>query len=121
MKPLSTFACGALLLTAFSLSNAQNRESALARVNEEKNQGVLKHADPIVAEPVERAEPTAPDTKFILPSSDAERSQGSLLDTKVGPNGEDLFMKNNKYFYINGKGEKVKVKRSALMDKAKTS
>lgn len=120
MKPLSTFACGALLLAAFSLSNAQNPDGALARVDEEKSQGDLKHTDPVITESVETAE-TAPSTKFVLPATETEKSQGSLLDTKVGPNGEDLFIKNNKYYYFNSKGEKVKVKRSALMDKAKTS
>ncbi len=43
--------------------------------------------------------------------------QGSTID-KVGPNGEKLFMERGKYFYINDKGNKVKVKKRDVKDKS---
>jgi len=50
-----------------------------------------------------------------------KNSDRSILNNKVGPNGEELFMKRNKYFYLNEKGKKVKVKSSMLRDRAKHS
>lgn len=40
---------------------------------------------------------------------------------KVGPNGEDLILKKNKYFYFNEKGKKIKVRNSSLRDRPKHS
>ena len=43
--------------------------------------------------------------------------EGSTID-KFGPNGEKLFMERGKYFYINDKGNKVKVKKRDVKDKS---
>ena len=55
---------------------------------------------------------------FILPDYSGKHS---ILNNKVGPNGEELFMKKNKYYYIDGAGKKVKARRTDLTDKPKSS
>jgi hypothetical protein len=40
------------------------------------------------------------------------------VEDKEGPNGEAVFMENGKYYYMNEAGEKTKIKKSELRDKA---
>ena len=40
------------------------------------------------------------------------------VEDKEGPNGESVFMEDGKYYYMNEAGEKTKIKKSELKDKA---
>lgn len=45
----------------------------------------------------------------------------TTTETKVGPNGEDLIIKGNRFYYLDEKGKKVKVRKSELKEMAKHS
>lgn len=46
----------------------------------------------------------------------AEAWKGSKVDAFVGPKGEKVFMKGNKYYYYNDDGKRVRVKPKHLQD-----
>lgn len=125
MKKLFTLACGVALIAGCTVAHAQAEDSALARVDRKKNASKEEPAKNVTVTEVEEGENlkqvnVAPATKFVVPPAATDRnSKDAILNNKVGPNGEELFMKKNSYYYINNDGKKVKVKKSMLKDKAK--
>ncbi len=122
MKKLFILAWSVAMMSIFTLAHAQTRDTALARIDpkksNEKNEALLK-ADQVSAEETKATATTAPTAKFILPAPATDKS--SILNTKVGPNGEDLWIENNEIYYLNAEGVKVKVDKSALKNKPKHS
>jgi hypothetical protein len=43
------------------------------------------------------------------------------LNNKVGPQGEEVYIENRKYYYINSEGQKIKIKSTELREKPKHS
>ena len=125
MKKLFTLACGVALIAGFSVAHAQTEDSAIARVDSKKNAPKEEPAKDVTITGEEENESlkqvnVAPSTKFIVPPAATDKnSKDAILNNKVGPNGEELFMKKNSYYYINSDGKKVKAKKSMLKDKAK--
>ena len=115
MKKIQMILCSAALMGLCTLAQGQDRDST---------------STDYTPSPVEQSDTKSDDKK----TNDAERPaestdqqlqqdvdamqqnfEGATID-KVGPNGEKLFMKNGKYYYINEKGDKVKVKKSDVVD-----
>ena len=98
-----------------NFASAQTPDTTLARVDT-KNTDLEEGKSISRTKPTtNRSEETAPSTSFKLPN------QRSTLDSKVGPNGEDLIQKKNRYFYINNSGKKIRVRQSELKDRPKSS
>jgi hypothetical protein len=128
MKQLSTLLCSIALLCTFSFTLAQSQDTALARIDDnakvKKTDGrtsELKKPSATLREESQADEQNvAPGVKFVVPDS-KRNSNRSILDTKVGPNGEELFMESNDYYYLDGTGQKVKTNTKELKDKPKHS
>ena len=116
MKMVLTLACGIAMIC--NLAAAQ--DTTLAKI--EKTDPATKKKVVTEAQTrelvVEEAYAERVETKFTLPDDSGKRS---VLNNKVGPHGEALFMKNNKYYYLDDAGKKIKVKRIDLTDKPKSS
>ncbi len=125
MKKLFTSACSVAMLFLFSFANAQTQDTTLAKVDLQRNKvndNVVKRTttfDEIrTAEQSER--PAA--AKFVVPFNSTDRkSTPYLLDSKVGPNGEDLLNEGDELYYLDVNGNKIKAKASELKEKAKHS
>lgn len=53
-----------------------------------------------------------------LASKGAAQVTDKIYDGKVGPAGQTIYIdKNSKYFYIDGKGKRIFIKKSELRDK----
>jgi hypothetical protein len=114
MKRLFITVCSIALIYNYAL--AQDSDASLARVD--RNDATAKAKTSAVE--VKKTNVAESDNKtvrpaFILPA------KSSMLDNKVGPNGEALLMKKNKYYYIDQTGKKIKVRSSELKDKPKSS
>lgn len=127
MKKLFTLACSIAILAMFCSASAQSQDTALARNDQKedlkKSEGELKAMERSAYD-LEKKKGTSPENvepaaKFTMPLD--QNSKRSILNNKVGPNGEELFLEDGKYYYTNGAGEKVKVETSGLKDKAKHS
>src|SRR5688500_9041902 len=122
MKTTFTFACSVAIMNVFSFAHAQ--DTTLAKIDSRLSSKPVSAKEVQVNMPTEisrsqsaaTAVPAAFDLSVVKKNSDR-----SILNNKVGPNGEELFMKKNKYFCLNEKGKKVKVKSSMLRDRAKHS
>jgi hypothetical protein len=122
MRTTFTIACSVVIISAFTFAQAQ--DSTLAKVDSRTNSESpsakktqpLLSAETSINEPNVSTAPAAFDLSAVKKTSDR-----SILNNKVAPNGEQLMMKKNKYFYLNEKGKKVKVKTSMLRDGAKHS
>lgn len=62
--------------------------------------------------------PQSTDQELEKDAEEMERNLETATLDKEGPNGEKLFMERGKYFYYNGEGKKVKVKKSEVRDKS---
>ena len=115
MKMVLTLACGAAMICNF----AQAQDTTLAKID--KTETTIRKKEEMTT-PVLIIEDVSAEkrseSKFNLPDYSKKHS---ILNNKVGPNGEDLFMKRNKYYYIDGAGKKVKARRTNLTDKPKSS
>jgi hypothetical protein len=97
--------------------------------------GVYGQDDPTLAknnEPtgIEAAEPESPPDQKIekAPLELAPVNSQSFIiikrtatENKVGPQGEDLIIKKNRFYYLDEKGKKVKVRNRELKQKPKHS
>ena len=123
MKKLFTLVSIAAVLGVCTLAQAQSQDTSLARIdNNKKDEALPKAPEKQTGNTDERVSvpPNAEtNAKFILPHVNEKNSKGSL--NKVGPQGEDVFMENRKYYYINSEGQKVKVKSTELREKPKHS
>jgi hypothetical protein len=116
MKIIFTLTCSVAMMCHF----VQGQDTALAKID--KMEGtVKKEATTKIEAPVLKVEEVAPgesESTFKLPDYSGKHS---ILNNKLGPNGEELFMKKNKYYYIDSAGRKIKVRRNDLTDRAKSS
>ena len=117
MKLVFTLACSAAMICNF----VQGQDTTLAKVDKmertiKKNVATQKEAS--VLEVEELSTEKKSESTFVLPDYSGKHS---ILNNKVGPNGEELLMKKNKYYYIDGAGKKVKARRTYLTDKPKSS
>jgi hypothetical protein len=126
MKKLFTLACSVAMLNTFLLVDAQSQDTALAKIDQkldveeqkQKLDGPKHDLSPLEQPSVDIH--TAPVEKFVLPFNSLEQKR-SILNTKVGPNGEELMMEKDFYYYLDEHGNKVKVKLTELRDKPKHS
>lgn len=124
MKKLFTIACSVALLNIFSLAHAQTQDSTLAKAEVKKST-----PNPAVGEiattTMEKSSIVSTPSSTVSPLTQFKiedvRMKRSALDNKVGPNGEEVLMRNNKFYYLDDQGKKVKVRSSALQDKPKHS
>lgn len=126
MKKLSTLASSVAMLAIFFSAQAQSQDTALARIDQNENlkksenqRKVKRSAYDMEKETEKSPASVAPATKFILPLD--QNSKRSILNNKVGPNGEELFLEDGVYYYLNSKGVKTKAESSLLKDKPKHS
>jgi len=115
MKKVFTLACSAAMIFNF----VQGQDTPLAKIDERES--TKTSATKVEAQVLDVEEVSAEkksESTFKLPDYSEKRS---ILKTKVGPNGEELFMKKNKYYYIDGAGKKVKARRTDFTDKPKSS
>ena len=129
MKKFIAIACGAAFLHVCSLAFAQNQEIASVKYSSVNK---TEKADNINTPPTNEAvtaneEVTKDAAKIESSNFDQVRTSYQLredhkkydINNKVGPNGEEIFLKDSKYYYLNDKGKKVKVKNAQLKDKPK--
>ena len=115
MKMVFTLACCVAVVSNL----AQAQDTTLAKID--KMESTKKKASTEMEKPVTYVEEVSPEKSgatFKLPDYS---EKNSILNNKLGPNGEELFMEKNKYYYIDGAGKKIKAKRSDLTDKPKSS
>lgn len=123
MKKLSILLSSVVVLFLFATVHAQSQDTALARVD---NKTTLKKADPVkktsISSETNSSESgaVAPHAKFVVPEM-KDRKSTDLLDSKVGPNGEDLLIDRNGYYFVDDKGKKVRIDTKGLRDKPKHS
>src|SRR5687767_2306270 len=117
MKMVLTLACSAAIICNF----AQGQDTTLAKIDKPEST-IKKNAATEIEASVLDVEKVSAEKKsestFKLPDNSGKHS---ILNNKVGPNGEELFMKKNKYYYIDSAGKKVKARRTNLTDKPKSS
>src|SRR5688572_18364902 len=105
---------------AITCNFAQGQDSTLAKIDQRES-SIKKDALTEIEAPVTTVEEVSavkPEPTFRLPDYSGKHS---TLNNKVGPNGEQLLMKKNRYYYINDGGKKVKARKSILRDKPKSS
>ena len=125
MKKLSGFLFSVAVLFLFSMAHAQTQDTALARID---NKAMTKMTDGTITESTNLSEEretmgeiAAPEIKFIVPESRDRKSKSSVLDSKAGPNGEDIQVDKNGYYFVDDAGEKVRIDAKDLRDKPKHS
>jgi len=115
MKKVFTLACSVAMICNF----AHGQDATLAKIDErESTTNAATKVEVKVSDVEEVATEKKSESTFILPDYSEKHS---ILKTKVGPNGEELFMKKNKYYYIDGAGKKVKARRTDFTDRPKSS
>ncbi len=123
MKKLLTTLSIAAALSTCTLA-VQSQDTALARIdNTKKTDSLPKETEKqsgINEDGTAEQANVEPHSKFILPEVNEKNSKGSL-NNKVGPQGEEIFIENKRYYYINSEGQRVKVKSTELRDKPKHS
>ena len=124
MKTLSGFLFIATILAFYPTAQAQSQDTALARIDTKE---IQKKADKPFNEAVRSSdnlsvenEAVAPQVKFVVPEA-RDRSSKGILDTKAGPNGEDVQMDKQGYYYLDDGGKRVRIDSKALRDKPKHS
>ena len=129
MKKFIAIAYGAAFLHVCSLAFAQNQEIASVKYSSVKKTEKADNINtvPTKAAVIENEEGTKDVAKSESSNFEQVRTSYQLrednkkydINNKVGPNGEEIFLKGNKYYYLNDKGKKVKVSTAQLKDKPK--
>ena len=114
MKKVFTLACSVALICNF----AHGQDATLAKIDEREVTTNATKVEVQVSNVEDAVTEKKSESTFKLPDYS---EKNSILKTKVGPNGEELFMKKNKYYYIDGAGKKVKARRTDFTDKPKSS
>jgi hypothetical protein len=123
MKTLSGFLFIIAILSFFPSSQVLSQDTALARVDTKE---IEKKTDKPFNEGVKSSENSSVETeestqvKFVVPEM-RDRSSKGILDSKAGPNGEDVQMDKQGYYYLSEDGKKVRINSKDLRDKAKHS
>src|SRR5690606_27211039 len=104
----------------FLASHAQNLDPAIARVDDRSNKIPSKTLlEGSVSATDEASKIT---TNFVVPTTSAQRGSAEwILEHKAGPNGEDLLLEDNNFFYIDETGKRVDVGVADLKDRPKSS
>ena len=120
MKKLFTLVNSTLLLTICGTVFAQPGDAALAGINYQNetnsNEAKTINEPPGVKEVGNAAIEIAPITFEPFKMIDRTRSE-----EKVGPQGEELILKGNRFYYLNENGKKVKVRKNDLKSRPKHS
>ena len=124
MKTLSGFLFAVAIFLLPSPTQGQSSDTALARIDTktlEKKAGMpvsdaVKSSEELTSE----NETIAPQAKFIVPEIRDQKST-DFLDTKAGPNGEDIHADRQGFYYLDEAGEKVRIDTKAMRDKPKHS
>jgi hypothetical protein len=98
-------------------NNKENKDNTVDNTSGEVKEGILSTED----QAQQGGNPTKEQTDQVTQDqgiSTDERGEATPVEDKVGPNGEQLFMENGKYFYLNESSDKVKVKKSDVRDKS---
>jgi hypothetical protein len=124
MKKLLTTLSIAAALSICTLTQVQSQDTTLAKIDNTKKTDNLpketKTQSSINEDATADQVNVEPHSKFILPEVNEKNSKGSL-NNKVGPQGEEIFIENRKFYYINSEGQKVTVKSTELRNKPKHS
>lgn len=97
--------------------NKENKDNTVDNTSGEVKEGILSTED----QAQQGGNPTKEQTDQVTQDqgiSTDERGEATPVEDKVGPNGEQLFMENGNYFYLNESSDKVKVKKSDVKDKS---
>lgn len=97
--------------------NKENKDNTVDNTSGEVKEGILSTED----QAQQGGNPTKEQTDQVTQDqgiSTDERGEAMPVEDKVGPNGEQLFMENGNYFYLNESSDKVKVKKSDVKDKS---
>lgn len=115
MKKIQMMICSVALLGLCTLTQAQDRDTTSTNYSQPPTEQGDTKSDDKKTNDAER--PAQTTDQQLQEDADAmqQNFEGSTID-KVGPNGEKLFMQKGKYYYINEKGDKVKVKKSEVRD-----
>lgn len=115
MKKLFTMVSSAMFITACIAVYGQN-DPALAK----NNQPAEPEAPEAGSASVEKIEKAAVELAPV--NSEAFKIiKRTTTESKVGPNGEDLIIKGNRFYYLDEKGKKVKVRNNELKQRPKHS
>lgn|SRR5690606_2058612 len=142
MKKIFIIACSAAMLSFCSLAQAQDYDSSSAQYNNEgqteaeTEQELEEARDDMqdawegsttetendanrVKEDINEGVDEAGDEGSQVGRTAAAQIKDERLESKEGPNGEPIFINEHaEYYYINDDGQKVKVEKSELKDKA---
>ncbi|HYF69678.1 MAG TPA: hypothetical protein VD884_16150 [Ohtaekwangia sp.] len=142
MKKVFIIACSAAMLSFCSLAQAQDYDSSSAQYNndgqtEAETEQELEEArddmqDAWEGSTTETEDDVNKTKEDINEGVDEARDEGSQagrtaaaqikdekLESKVGPNGEPIFINEHaEYYYINDDGQKVKLEKSELKEKS---
>lgn len=124
MKTFSGFLFSVAVLCFFSMAQAQTQDTALARIDDKATKKAAHRVNESVnpsENPSLVREEAAPQVKFIVPETKDRKSKSSILDRKAGPNGEDIQMDKNGFYYFDEAGKKVRIEAKDLTDKPKHS
>lgn len=123
MKTLFGFLIIIAILSFFPASQVHSQDTALARIDTKE---IEKKTDKPFNEGVKPSENSSVEieesaqVKFVVPEI-RDRSSKGILDSKAGPNGEDVQMDKQGYYYLSEDGKKVRIDSKDLRDKAKHS
>lgn len=110
MKKIITICCAALLLSGACLAqDSSNLNAAGQKIGEGAREG---------AQGVKQAGQAVGNKAAELSSKGYNSIKDVRYEDKVGPDGQTIYISSNdKYYYINSKGQKVWLKKSQLKDK----
>jgi hypothetical protein len=110
---------------------AENVGNEVQQAADQAGQEVREGADKAGQEVKEEANKVEEKTEDAVQSTDKELDQatqemedawhGSRVDAYIGPNGETVFKKGNKYYYYNADGKRVKIKKRHLDEYSNTA
>lgn len=133
MKKLLLTVCGVMMLSIVTFVQAQDQDTASANYNQgtaeenkdntiDNSSGELKQGTISTEDQAQQGgNPTQEQTDQVTQDQGTptnEMGEATPVTDKVGPHGEQLFMENGNYFYLDENGDKVKVKKSKLKDKS---
>lgn len=95
----------------------ENKDNTVDDSSGELKEGIISTED----QAQEGGNPTQEQTDQVTQDEATptnERGEAVPVEDKIGPNGEQLFMENGNYFYLNENGAKIEIKKSDVRDKS---
>ena len=120
MKKLSIQLSSVVVLLLFLTAHAQSQDTTLARIDTKATLKKSSAANKASISSETNSPETAVAPKFVVPQI-KDRKSTDLLDSKVGPNGEDLLIDRKGYYFLDDNGKKVRIDTKGLRDKPKHS